>query len=225
MESLSLLCWACRSRRVLTSGSTAPFASRPAWSRITSAPRPSSPGSTRKQCSRRSCERDGIRRLRHVLKLHVDRNARTVDASAAGLLASHAVFHDGLGCVLLHGSKEPYLLKSDIEALKAPKAPPLLPEIAGSRHRRAARSRIEGRARSRLRGAGGAAVPQDQGGRGGARRQGDRRALRCRHRRRHAAVGLLHDQVGDQRADRHPDPAGPDVAVDAGADPGMARPE
>ena len=76
-------------------------------------------------------ERDGIRRLRHVLKLHVDRNAKTVDASAAGLLASHAVFHDGMGCVLLHGSKEPYILKSDIDALKAAKAPPLLPEIAG----------------------------------------------------------------------------------------------
>jgi CubicO group peptidase (beta-lactamase class C family) len=75
-------------------------------------------------------QRDGIRRLRHVLKLHVDRNAKTVDASAAGLLASHAVFHDGMGCVLLHGSKEPYILKSDIDALKAPKAPPLLPEIA-----------------------------------------------------------------------------------------------
>ena len=42
-----------------------------------------------------------------------------------------AVFHDGLGCVLLHGAKEPYLLRSDIDALKAPKTPPLLPEIAG----------------------------------------------------------------------------------------------
>jgi hypothetical protein len=50
--------------------------------------------------------RDGLRRLRHVLRFHVDRTTRTVDASVAGLLASHAVFHDGLGCVLLHGSKE-----------------------------------------------------------------------------------------------------------------------
>jgi CubicO group peptidase (beta-lactamase class C family) len=75
--------------------------------------------------------REGIRRLRHVLTLQVDRAARTVDASVAGLLASHAAFHDGLGCVLRHGSKEPYILKSDIEALKAPKTPPLLAEIAG----------------------------------------------------------------------------------------------
>jgi CubicO group peptidase (beta-lactamase class C family) len=75
--------------------------------------------------------RDGLRRLRHVLRFHVDRTARTVDASVAGLLTSHAVFHDGLGCVLLHGSKEPYLLKSDIDALKVPKSPPLLAEVAG----------------------------------------------------------------------------------------------
>ncbi len=74
--------------------------------------------------------RDGLRRLRHLLRFQVDRAARTVDASVAGLLASHAVFHDGLGCVLLHGS-EPYILKSDIDALKVPKSPPLLAEIAG----------------------------------------------------------------------------------------------
>jgi CubicO group peptidase (beta-lactamase class C family) len=74
--------------------------------------------------------RDGLRRLRHVLRFHVDRTARTVDASVVGLLASHAVFHDGLGCVLLHGS-EPYVPKSDIDALKLPKSPPLLAEVAG----------------------------------------------------------------------------------------------
>jgi len=74
--------------------------------------------------------REGIRRLRHVLRLRVDRAARTVDASVAGLLASRAAFHDGLGCVLRHGSKEPYIPRSDIEALKAPKTPPLLAEIA-----------------------------------------------------------------------------------------------
>ena len=33
--------------------------------------------------------------------------------------------------MLLHGAREPYLLRSDIDALKAPKTPPLLPEIAG----------------------------------------------------------------------------------------------
>jgi CubicO group peptidase (beta-lactamase class C family) len=75
--------------------------------------------------------RDGLRRLRLILRFHVDRTARTVDASVVGLLASHAVFHDGLGCVLLHGSKEPYIPKSDIDALKVPKSPALLAEIAG----------------------------------------------------------------------------------------------
>jgi CubicO group peptidase (beta-lactamase class C family) len=74
--------------------------------------------------------RDGLRRLRLVLRMQVDRAAKTVDASAAGLLGSRAVFHDGLGCVLLHGP-DPYVLKSDLDALKVPKAPPLLGEIAG----------------------------------------------------------------------------------------------
>ena len=50
---------------------------------------------------------------------------------AAGLLGSRALFREGLGCVLQHGSSEPYVLKSDIEALKVSKTPPLLPEIAG----------------------------------------------------------------------------------------------
>jgi CubicO group peptidase (beta-lactamase class C family) len=75
--------------------------------------------------------RDGLRRLRHVLRFHVNRTAKTVDASVAGLLTSYAVFHDGLGCVLLHGSKQPYLLRNDIDALRVSKSPPLLAEIAG----------------------------------------------------------------------------------------------
>jgi CubicO group peptidase (beta-lactamase class C family) len=76
-------------------------------------------------------ERPGIRRLRWVMRYQLDRAASTVDASVIGLLGSRAAFHDGLGCVLLRGSKAPYLLKSDVEALKVPKNPPLLPEIAG----------------------------------------------------------------------------------------------
>ena len=64
----------------------------------------------------------GIRRLRWGLRLQLDRDAGIVDASVMGLFASRAAFHDGLGCVLLHGSKAPYLLKSDIDALKVPKS-------------------------------------------------------------------------------------------------------
>jgi len=75
-------------------------------------------------------DRGGTRRLRHVLRFHVDRTARTVDVSTLGLFSSRAAFHDGLGCVELFGSKQPYLLKNDLEALKL-KTPPLLPEIAG----------------------------------------------------------------------------------------------
>jgi CubicO group peptidase (beta-lactamase class C family) len=76
-------------------------------------------------------ERDGIRRLRLLLRYHLDRAAKIVDASVAGLFESRAAFHEGFGCVMLLGSEQPYMLRSDIEALKTPKAPPLLPEIAG----------------------------------------------------------------------------------------------
>lgn len=78
-----------------------------------------------------AAERAGIRLLRHVLGFQLDRTAKTVDAATLGLFRSRATFHEGLGCVEQHGSKPPYLLRSDIVALKKPKAPPLLPEIAG----------------------------------------------------------------------------------------------
>jgi CubicO group peptidase (beta-lactamase class C family) len=76
-------------------------------------------------------ERPGFRRLRHVMDFRIDRKAGTVEASTLGLFTSHAAFHEGFGCVEQHGAKQPYLLKSDIEALKVPKTPPLLAEIAG----------------------------------------------------------------------------------------------
>ncbi len=77
-------------------------------------------------------DRAGIRRLRWVLGYHLDRAGKTVDAAVAGLFGSRAAFHDGFGCVLLHGPNEPYLPRSDTDALKTPKSPPLLPEIAGA---------------------------------------------------------------------------------------------
>jgi CubicO group peptidase (beta-lactamase class C family) len=76
-------------------------------------------------------ERDGLRRLRRLLGFRIDRAAKTVDASVAGMFGSHAAFHEGFGCVLRHGAKEPPNPKSDIEALRIPKSPPLLAEIAG----------------------------------------------------------------------------------------------
>ena len=113
-------------------------------------------------------ERSGIRLLRSVLSYRLDRNGNTVDASIAGLFGSRAAFHEGFGCVLLHGAEQPYLLKSDIAALKKPKSPPLLAEIAGADIVAPSRSRIEGGARSCLRGARRAAAAADQGGGGGA---------------------------------------------------------
>jgi CubicO group peptidase (beta-lactamase class C family) len=76
-------------------------------------------------------ERPGIRRLRFAMRYRIDRIARTADVSAAGLFATHAIFHEGLGCVRVQGAREPYVLRIDLEALRKPKAPPLLPEIAG----------------------------------------------------------------------------------------------
>jgi CubicO group peptidase (beta-lactamase class C family) len=76
-------------------------------------------------------ERPGFRRLRPVMNFQIDRNAGTVDASTLGFFRSHAAFHEGFGCVEQLGAKAPYFLKKDVEALKVPKTPPLLPEIAG----------------------------------------------------------------------------------------------
>src|SRR5882757_4251534 len=76
-------------------------------------------------------DRQGIRRLRWGLTYRLDRANGIVDASFAGMLGSRAAFHDGFGCVTLAGAAKPYLLKSDIAALRTPKTPPLLPEIAG----------------------------------------------------------------------------------------------
>jgi CubicO group peptidase (beta-lactamase class C family) len=78
-------------------------------------------------------ERDGIRRIRFGLSCHLDRPGQFVEASFLGMLSGHAVFHEGFGCVLQHkGAAQPYLLRADIAALKAPKKSPLLPEIAGA---------------------------------------------------------------------------------------------
>ena len=77
-------------------------------------------------------DRDGIRRLRWALRYHLDRGHNIVDVSLSGLFGSRAVFHEGFGCVDLHGPREPYVPKVDIAALKNPKDAPLLPEIAGA---------------------------------------------------------------------------------------------
>ena len=77
-------------------------------------------------------ERAGIRLLRPLLTYHLDRAGNFVEVFFAGRFTSHAAFHEGFGCVLLHGrGANPYLLRSDVEALKKPKTPALLGEIAG----------------------------------------------------------------------------------------------
>lgn len=75
-------------------------------------------------------ERDGIRRLRPLMRLDLDRAANTADVTVLGGFRSHAIFRDGFGCVLQHGTTTPYLPKIDLDAAKMPKTPPLLPDIA-----------------------------------------------------------------------------------------------
>jgi CubicO group peptidase (beta-lactamase class C family) len=75
-------------------------------------------------------DRVGVRRLRYLLGYHLDVTARTVEASTLGLFRSRAAFHESQGCIDLHGSKQPYLLRSDLQTLKVPKTPPLLADIA-----------------------------------------------------------------------------------------------
>ncbi len=76
-------------------------------------------------------DRPGIRRLKFGMGYQLDRAARKLDVSVAGLFATHTIYREGFGCVRVLSGKAPYLLKADIVALKTPKAPPLLPEIAG----------------------------------------------------------------------------------------------
>ena len=130
-----------------------------------------------------------------------------------GCSTAAPTFHDG---IWLCGAGRDEAALSPEERRRSAEDAEDAAAVAGDcrpRRGRAGRSRAQGCARSCFRGAGVAAVPPHPRGRGGARRQGDCRALRARHRRRHATVRLLHDQVDDQRADRRSHPARPDFAV------------
>jgi CubicO group peptidase (beta-lactamase class C family) len=76
-------------------------------------------------------ERQGLRLLRFGMRYHIDRDGRIADASVLGFFRSRSAFHEGFGCVAPHGSRPPYLLRSDIDALRTSKSPALLPDIAG----------------------------------------------------------------------------------------------
>ena len=153
--------------RASTSGPIARSGSPPALSPTTSARKTFVSGLDPQAVFAEFSDRAGIRRLRHVLRFDLDRTARTVDASTLGLFRSRAAFHDGLGCVEQHGSKEPYLLKNDVEALKA-KTPPLLPEIAGPAMVEPSDPALKAALDHAFEEPADAAVPENQGGGRGA---------------------------------------------------------
>ncbi|MGV7215288.1 serine hydrolase domain-containing protein [Bradyrhizobium sp. UFLA05-112] len=72
-----------------------------------------------------------LRFWRAIMTYQLDRAAGTVEIFAFGRSYGLAAFHEGFGCVIVNGSRQPYVPQSDIQALKAPQEPPLLPEIAG----------------------------------------------------------------------------------------------
>ncbi|WP_245313238.1 serine hydrolase domain-containing protein [Bradyrhizobium macuxiense] len=71
-----------------------------------------------------------VRPWRYVMSYRVDQTAKVVETSIMGLVHGQATFRQGFGCTLRLGSKPPYLLRSDLDALRIPTSPPLLPEIA-----------------------------------------------------------------------------------------------
>jgi CubicO group peptidase (beta-lactamase class C family) len=73
----------------------------------------------------------GVRRIKWALMYDLDRSSKVVGASLAGWAGSRALFRDGLGCIILNGHAEPYLLKTNLAALKVASTTPLLAEIAG----------------------------------------------------------------------------------------------
>jgi CubicO group peptidase (beta-lactamase class C family) len=75
--------------------------------------------------------RQGVRRFNWALKYDVDKSSKVIRASLAGWAGSRAAFHDGLGCIVLDSSTEPYLPKTDVAELKAARTTPVLAEIGG----------------------------------------------------------------------------------------------
>ena len=140
----------------------------------------------------------------------------------SGLFRSRAAFHEGSAASSSMDRKS-LSAEERHRGAEGPKTPPLLPEIAGPAVVEPSDPALKAALDHAFEEPPTPPFRQDQGGRRGARRQGDRRALCGRHRRRYAAARLLHDQVGGQRADRHPHAAGPRHALDARADTGMAR--
>ena len=125
--------------------------------------------------------------------------------------------------MLLHGSREPYVLRSDIDALKVRNRhrcwlrlrAPISVQSSDPALKAALDHAFEEPAEPPFRRTKAVVVVHD------GRVIAERYAARNRHR--HAAARVFHDQVGRQCVARRLDPAGPRHAFDAGTDSGMAR--
>src|SRR5260370_17872510 len=60
-----------------------------------------------------------------------ERVAKAVAVWMFGRTFGRAVFHEGFGCFIVNEMQQPYVPRSDLQALRASQLPPLLPEIPG----------------------------------------------------------------------------------------------
>ena len=132
----------------------APSASRPASSPTMSARRPSSPGSIRRRCSPRPSIVPASAGLRWGLSYRSIAPAKPSMRRWLGLFGSHAVFHDGLGCVLLAWIRKRPICSGATSRAEDAEDAAAAGGDCGSGPGRTGRSSVEGRARSRLRGTG-----------------------------------------------------------------------
>ena len=159
----------------------------------------------------------GVNWIAWAFHIDVDRTHRDVTVSLLGLGRSHAVYRDGFGCTLDHGTVAVLSLPPDDHK------PALLPEIAGPALVEATTPELQAALDRAFFEPACADLSPHQGGGGGEGRSCRRRALCKRLRHRHADTRLLRDQIGDLGPDGHSGASGQADARWSGAGCGVAK--
>ena len=68
---------------------------------------------------------------RPVMHYQLERARKSVSILMFGRTFGRAIFYEGFGCFIVNEMQQPYVPRSDLQALRASQLPPLLPEIAG----------------------------------------------------------------------------------------------